>query len=127
MFRKIRFYDLSYYNFVGSWAWILHRLSGLALIFYLALHIWVIHTLTRGAEAFNRTIVFLNSWPFKLLEIGLWGVILFHAFNGARIVIVDFFKGSSAQKKWFALLIALAFLLWSAGSFLILSHMEWRF
>jgi succinate dehydrogenase / fumarate reductase, cytochrome b subunit len=127
LFRKVRFYDLSYYNFVGSWAWILHRLSGLALIFYLALHLWVIHTLTRGAEAFNRTMVFLNSWPFKLLEIGLWGVILFHAFNGVRIVIVDFFKGALAQKKWFALLIALAFLLWAAGSFLILSHIEWRF
>ena len=49
-------------------------------------------------------------------------MILFHAFNGVRIVIVDFFKGSLAQKKWFALLIALAFLLWALGSFLILSH-----
>lgn len=127
MYRKIRFYDLRYYNFVGSWAWILHRLSGLALIFYLSLHIWVIHTLTLGAESFNRTMVFLNSWPFKLLEIGLWGVILFHAFNGARVVIVDFFHGALAQKKWFVLLIALAFAIWAAGAFIILSHVEWRF
>jgi succinate dehydrogenase / fumarate reductase cytochrome b subunit len=68
----------------------------------------------------------LNSVPFKLLETGLWGVILFHAFNGVRIVIVDFFKGSLLQKKLFVALIALAFVLWALGSYLILSHVQWR-
>ena len=79
----------------------LHRLAGLALIFYLSLHIWVINSLTYGEKTFNDVMIFLSSPLFKLLEVGLWGVILFHAFNGVRIVIVDFFKGSLAQKKWF--------------------------
>ncbi len=122
MYRKTQWYDLSYYNFVGAWAWILHRLSGLALIFYLTLHIWVINNLTKGPEHFNRVMLFLNAPLFKLLEVGLWGVILYHAFNGVRIVIVDFFQGSLFQKKWFFLLIAIAFLLWATGSALILSH-----
>lgn len=122
MYKRTRFYDFTYYNFTGSWAWILHRLAGLALIFYLCLHIWVIHTLTLGAEAFETTMTFLNRTPFKLLEVGLWGVILYHAFNGARIVIVDFFKGSLAHKKLFVALIAVAFVLWALGSFVILSH-----
>jgi succinate dehydrogenase / fumarate reductase cytochrome b subunit len=122
LYKRTRFYDITYYNFIGSWAWILHRLAGLALIFYLCLHIWVINSLTYGEQTFNNVMTFLNSPLFKLLEVGLWGVILFHAFNGVRIVIVDFFKGSLAHKKLFIVLIAAAFVLWALGSYLILSH-----
>jgi succinate dehydrogenase / fumarate reductase cytochrome b subunit len=81
-----------------------------------------LHTLTYGEKTFNSVMTFLNSPLFKLLEVGLWGVILFHAFNGVRIVIVDFFKGSLAHKKLFVALIAAAFVLWALGSYLILSH-----
>jgi succinate dehydrogenase / fumarate reductase cytochrome b subunit len=126
LYKRTRFYDFTYYNFIGSWAWVLHRLAGLALIFYLCLHIWVINSLTHGEAVFNQVMLFLNGVPFKLLETGLWGVILFHAFNGVRIVIVDFFKGSLLQKKLFIVLIAAAFFLWALGSYLILQHVQWR-
>lgn len=123
MYKRTRGYDLGYYNFIGSWAWIIHRLSGLALTFYLALHLWVVNTLIQGPETFNRVMLFLSSPLFKYLEVGLWAVILFHAFNGVRIIIVDFFKGSLLQKKLFFALISVAFILWAYGSYLILSHM----
>ena len=122
MYRQTKIYDVGYHNFLGSWAWLLHRLSGLALIFYLTLHIWVISHLANGAASFNATMAFLNSPLFKILEVGLWGVILFHAFNGVRVLIVDFFHGALAHKKWFVLLISIAFLLWAAGSAMILAH-----
>ena len=123
LYTRSKFFDLNYYKFLGSWAWILHRLSGLALIFYLSLHIWVINTLTLGPEKFEKLMKFLNSAPFKLLEVGLWGIILFHAFNGIRIVIVDFYKGSMHHKRLFYSLIAIAFLLWVLGGYIILSHL----
>lgn len=102
----------------------LHRLSGLALIFYLSLHIWVINSLTLGPDKFNEVMAFLGSPLFKFLEVGLWGVILFHAFNGVRVVIVDFFKGALFHKKLFFILIAIAFVLWAAGSYMILAHIQ---
>ncbi|MGD2090096.1 MAG: succinate dehydrogenase, cytochrome b556 subunit [Candidatus Aminicenantes bacterium] len=125
MYKRTKIFDLNYYKFIGSWAWILHRLSGLALIFYLTLHIWVINTLTMGPEKFNNVTQFLSSPLFKLLEAGLWGVILYHAFNGIRVVIVDFFKGSLMHKKLFAVLIAIAFVLWALGSYMLISHIQW--
>lgn len=125
MYKRTKFFDLSYYKFIGSWAWILHRLAGLALIFYLCLHIWVINTLTLGPEKFSQVMTFLSSPLFKFLEVGLWGVILFHAFNGIRIVIVDFFKGSLFHKKLFIILIVFAAILWAIGSYLLLSHIQW--
>lgn len=123
MYKDKKFFDLTYYKFTGSWAWILHRLSGLALIFYLSAHIWVISTISKGPEEFNRVMGILASPLFKVLEVGLWGVILFHAFNGIRVVIVDFWKGSIHHKKLFAIMIVIAFLLWVAGGWLIISHM----
>lgn len=124
MYKPRKPYDLSYTHFVGSWAWLLHRLSGLALIFYLCLHVWVIHTLTLGPESFNKLMAFLTSPLFRILEAGLWGVILYHAFNGVRVIIVDFFGGSLAHKKLFLILIAVAFLLWAAGSAVIIGHIH---
>lgn len=125
MYKRTTFFDPNYYKFVGSWAWILHRLSGLALTFYLCLHIWVINTLTMGPDKFDNVIGFLSSPLFKLLEVGLWFVIMFHAFNGIRIVIVDFFMGSLFHKKMFYILIAIAAILWAVGSYLLLSHVNW--
>lgn len=124
LYRRTKGYDLSYYNFIGTWAWIFHRLSGLVLVFYITLHIWVINTLTGGPDKFNRVMTFLNSPLFKYLEVGLWGMILFHAFNGIRILIVDFFHGSGIQKKLFFILAAVAFGLWLAGSAVIVLHIH---
>lgn len=103
----------------------MHRLSGLALIFYLSLHVWVINSLTMGPDKFNSVMKFLASPLFKFLEVGLWAVILFHAFNGVRIVLVDFSKGSLFHKKLFTVLITIAFILWVLGSVMLISHIQW--
>jgi succinate dehydrogenase / fumarate reductase cytochrome b subunit len=65
---------------------------------------------------------FLGSPLFKYLEIGLWFVILFHAFNGVRILIVDFSKGSLYHKNLFWVLMVIAFVMWAIGSYIIISH-----
>lgn len=122
MYKRTKFFDLNYYKFLGSWAWILHRLTGLALIFYLSIHLWVINTLTGGPKEFNEIMKFLGSPLFKYLEIGLWFVILFHAFNGVRILIVDFSKGSLYHKNLFWVLMVIAFVMWAIGSYIIISH-----
>ncbi len=124
MYKDKKIFDLSYYKFTGSWAWILHRLSGLALIFYLSAHVWVISTISKGPEGFEEVMAVLASPLFKFLEVGLWGVILFHAFNGIRIVLVDFFNGSLYHKKLFFILIFIAFALWVTGGYLIISHIK---
>ena len=122
MYKDKKIFDLSYYKFTGSWAWILHRLSGLALIFYLSAHIWVISTISKGEEGFETVMGILNTPVFKVLEVGLWGVILFHAFNGIRVVLVDFLKGALYHKKLFYILMFFAFVLWVTGSYLLVSH-----
>jgi len=122
LYKPKPFFDVGYHRFLGTWAWIMHRLAGLALIFYLCLHIWIINTLTKGEAVFTSVMQFLASPLFKVLEVGLWGVILFHAFNGIRIVFIDFFSGTHYHKKLFTILMILAVLLWMTGAFILVKH-----
>jgi succinate dehydrogenase / fumarate reductase cytochrome b subunit len=95
----------------GSVAWILHRLSGVALTFYLVLHVWVIHHIGQGPEAFNQIMGKVQTPFFKILELGLLGTVLYHAFNGFRILLFDLGVGIKKQKQifWGAVVVGLLF------------------
>lgn len=107
----------------GTFAWILHRLSGLALIFYLLLHVWVMHHLSKGAHEFDRIMEFFNTPLFKVLEVGLVGVILYHLFNGLRVTLVDMGVLVERQK----LLFVIALVVWLLCWFAISAVMIYRF
>ncbi len=104
-------------------SWALHRLSGLALVAYLCLHIFVIHNLAYGPERFDRVMELLGSPAFKLMEIGLLGVILYHAFNGLRVIIIDFWGGTKIQKQLFWIMMVIAAALFVAGAAPIAGHL----
>ena len=121
---KKNIYEFKYRYHTGTVAWALHRLSGLALILYLAMHIWVIHHLDRPLD-FNSVMAFLNEPVFKVLELGLWGVIVYHALNGLRIITVDFFtrKGAAVQKQMFWATVLLGIVVFAAGAIPFVGHM----
>jgi succinate dehydrogenase / fumarate reductase cytochrome b subunit len=118
---KKRIYEFSYRYHTGTVAWILHRLSGIALILYLILHIWVIHNLN-SQESFDIMMKFLNTPIFKFLELGLWAVIIYHTINGLRIIIVDFLGGSRIQKELFWGTIVVCVILFVMGAIPFISH-----
>lgn len=75
---------------VGTWSWLLHRLSGIALALYVFPHFWVISSAMLGPEGFNKRLALVQSEFFHIVEIGLIGVIFFHMLNGIRVTLVDF-------------------------------------
>lgn len=83
----------------GYLAWILHRVTGILLGGYLFLHIWVIHHLAKGEEAFNDVMSVVQSPLFHFLEIGLLGTVVYHAVNGLRVIFIDY--GNLAQREIF--------------------------
>lgn len=97
---------------LGTLAWILHRLSGLALIFYMLLHIWVIHHLMVGEESFDGVMEFLGTPLFKFLEIGLIGVIMYHLFNGLRVTLIDMGVMVERQKLLFGITVVIWLISW---------------
>ncbi len=107
----------------GSVAWLLHRLAGLALTLYIVLHIWVVHHLSLGPKAFDEMMAAVQSPVFRVLEIGLLGTVLYHSFNGLRILLFDLGLATLAQKKafWAAFVLTIAALAY--GGSIMLSHL----
>ncbi len=108
----------------GTFAWILHRLSGLGLIFYLLLHIWVISHLSGGEKSFDGIMHAFGSPLFKFMEVGLVGVILYHLFNGLRITLIDMGVFIEKQKQLYIVAVAVWLASWAAiGAIMIVRTM----
>lgn len=104
----------------GMFAWMLHRLSGLALVVYIIIHIWGLKSLS-SREAYNELIAGYHAPLFKIGEFFLWLAVVYHMMNGLRIVLIDFLGWSPYQKKLFWTLGAVAAVMMIAGGYPALS------
>jgi succinate dehydrogenase cytochrome b subunit len=100
----------------GMWAWILHRITGLGLVFYILLHTILMGvSLLSGKQGFDATLSVLMGHPvFELLDTMLLGGVLYHGFNGIRILLFDVGIGVSvsSQRIIFRIFMGLAAILW---------------
>jgi succinate dehydrogenase / fumarate reductase cytochrome b subunit len=94
---------------VGAWSWLLHRITGLILVFYLFMHFFALSSSVGGASTFNNWLANLQTTLTHILEIGLVAVVAFHLLNGLRITIADFFYLTKPHKVifWIAMIIFL--------------------
>ena len=75
----------------GQWAFLLHRISGVALALYLLLHVIDISLVMYGPEGpFNAFLAFYHQWPFRIGLLLVIAGVVYHAFNGLRIILMDF-------------------------------------
>jgi len=90
---------------LGGWAFILNRLAGLGVLFYLYLHLIVLSQLAVGASAWDSLLKnwFLNP-VFLVMDVVLLTGLLVHGLNGIRLALVGFGLVVDRQK---ALLLAL--------------------
>lgn len=94
------FYEgLTYRGYEGHWAWILHRVTGLGVLLFLALHIVDIFLLSLGPQIFNSLLVIYRAPVARIFDAFLLFGVLFHALNGLRIVIIDFWPGATRAHK----------------------------
>ena len=92
----------------GMWSWVLHRITGVAIFFFLLVHILDTALVRLSPEAYNAVIGTYKTPFMGLGEIALVGAIIFHALNGLRIILVDTWsKGVKYQKAMFYVVIAL--------------------
>lgn len=106
----------------GQLAYIFHRLSGVAIVVFLFTHIVENFFLLMGAEAYNEAISIYNTWYFRIGEFGLIAAVVYHALNGTRIVIVDFWQQSTKYQKqmWYVVMaLTILALVWVAKPLLI--------
>lgn len=106
----------------GTWAWMLHRVTGLLVLAYLYFHLIVLSSdvWMNGQADFNRVVGELTSPPFIVADLALFAVVLYHALNGIRIMLFDLGYGIRRQREWFWGLMALGALLMVAASVALL-------
>ncbi|MGK0714878.1 succinate dehydrogenase, cytochrome b556 subunit [Leucobacter sp. W1153] len=86
----------------GMWSWVLHRITGVAIFFFLLVHVLDTALIRVSPEAYNAVISTYQTPLMGLGEVGLVGAIVFHAFNGLRIILVDYWsKGTKYQRQMF--------------------------
>lgn len=94
---------------VGMWSWVLHRITGVAIFFFLLVHVLDTALVRLSPEAYNAVISTYKTPLIGLAELGLVAAILFHALNGLRIILIDFWrKGVKYQNVMFWIVVAIA-------------------
>jgi succinate dehydrogenase / fumarate reductase cytochrome b subunit len=76
----------------GHLSYILHRLTGLGTLLFLAIHILDTSTVYFYPSLYNHAIDIYRSTPFMLGEIVLVFSVIYHGINGLRIAYMDLFR-----------------------------------
>ena len=84
----------------GMWTWVLHRVSGVAILFFLFVHVLDTALVNVSPELYDAVIETYKTPIVGLLEMGLAVLVIFHALNGLRIMLFDFWsRGVALQRQ----------------------------
>ena len=116
----------------GQWSWLAHRITGVAVILFLFAHVVDTAVVGWGPEAYNRVVSVYHNWVVKLLELGLVAAVLYHAINGVKIMVFDFWPASAKRMKPISLASTAIFLLsmipitWIMGRDILNDALGWH-
>ncbi|CAN5605745.1 succinate dehydrogenase, cytochrome b556 subunit [soil metagenome] len=117
---------VAYKGGIGQWSWVAHRVTGILVVAFLFGHIVDTFGVGFGPELYNETISLYQQWWFKPFEVALVAAVVYHAFNGLRIILFDFWPHLALKQKLFAKIqlaaFAIAFL--PAAFFMLRSALE---
>lgn len=89
-------------NDLGLWGWLgggrygmeryayaLHRLTGLGILAYFLMHIFVTGTRLGGEQKWESTMEYFGKPAFKIGEFLVFLAFAYHAINGIRLILVE--------------------------------------
>jgi succinate dehydrogenase cytochrome b556 subunit len=81
---------LRYRGAIGQWSWVLHRLTGLGVLLFLILHVIDTSWAVFYPDLYEKAIAIYQTPLFTVGEFALVFAVVYHAYNGLRIAILDF-------------------------------------
>lgn len=86
----------------GQYSWLAHRLTGIGIFIYILIHVIDVFIIAFGPEVFNRLMAFYHAPIMRIPLLMLIAALLFHALNGLRIILVDFWsEGTRYHRQLF--------------------------
>lgn len=84
------------HNHPSFWAFVVHRVSGLALALFLPFHFWALGTAIEGAGRLDAFLRWTDQPVVKLAETGLVALLAAHLAGGLRLLAIEFL----AWRRW---------------------------
>ena len=81
---------LRYRGSEGMLAWAFHRISGVAIWAFVVLHVIDIFLVGAAPDTYDTLLHFYATPPGIVMEWLLGAAVLYHALNGLRIIVMDF-------------------------------------
>jgi fumarate reductase subunit D len=84
------------------WAFVVHRVSGLALAVFLPFHFWALAQALQGAQTLEGFLQWTAQPLVKFGEIGLVVLLAAHMAGGVRLLMLEFLAWRDWQKSLIA-------------------------
>jgi succinate dehydrogenase / fumarate reductase cytochrome b subunit len=84
---------INLFGYQVSWAqlaWFGHRASGIGVLVYLFMHIVETSMVLFGPDVYNAAVGIFKNLPARIGEIVLMAAVVYHALNGLRVIVMDF-------------------------------------
>lgn len=105
--RRRRLRRTLYRGDPGMWSWVLHRITGVTIFFYLFIHVLDTALVRISPQAYDEVVSTYKTPLVGLMEVGLVAAVLFHALNGIRVVLIDFWTQGPRHQR---------LMLWTVGA-----------
>ena len=86
------------------WAWVLHRISGATIFFFLFVHVLDTALVRVSPQTYKTPIV-------GLMEFGLVAAVLVHGLNGIRVILIDFWSQGPRYQRLMLWIVGVVYLL----------------
>ncbi|WP_433265526.1 succinate dehydrogenase, cytochrome b556 subunit [Actinosynnema sp. CS-041913] len=106
---------------LGMWSWVAHRITGVLTFFFLFAHVLDTALVRVSPDAYDKVIETYKNPIVNLFEVGLVGAVLYHALNGIRVMLVDFWaKGPKYQRQMLWAILAVWLLVMIPGAYFMM-------
>ncbi len=106
----------------GMFSWLFHRISGLGILLFLLIHIVDITLLGFGPTVYNDAVGLFSQPAIRVATLFLVAAVFYHAYNGVRIIVIDFWPGGvKYQRAMFYTALAATIISWVAFGFFIIA------
>ena len=107
----------------GMWSWVAHRVTGVLIFFFLFAHVLDTALVRVSPDSYNRIMDTYKTPLVNLMEVGLVGAVLFHALNGIRVMLIDFWaKGTRYQKQMTYVVVGVFLLVMVPATYRMTAH-----
>lgn len=83
----------------GAWSWVLHRITGAAIFFFLFVHVLDTALVRISPQVYNEVVETYKTPLIGLMELVLVAAVLFHALNGVRVILIDFWSAGPRYQR----------------------------